>query len=426
MTQQRHDVRDRLVRNRLVALAASAYFIASCGGPASPSVTGAQTLTPFTATPATVTPVAATATATPFVTAAPRPSPDGAACRLSEPVRVTAPASLMALHGGVAGVTDRGELIVFQSHLLYFADTLSLLDPRTGTVTPVVSRPAPKSPEAATSAIGGFVTGNAGWVVWEEVGFWLEHSDWRMWALDRATGKVREVASFDPGTDGQVAPGWASDLSLLGDIVTWSAPAMLGPNRAGQRIYVADLRPRTVRRLDTEANWPSMMSAHEISAATEVGTDPATGKVLALPTTISLPGGRATPQDWMKPAVLLSQASSPAGTVVTRLLRQATADDSVAIADVMTHDALSGLTRTFALPNGWGPVVAGTGFIAWSDQRHLWILPSGQVEPTMLLAIPDDSAQVQVFANGAFVFWRSVGLGEYDWTTNRMASVICP
>ena len=416
------------MRHRLAALAASACLVASCGGPASPSVTGAQTLTPVTATPVTATPVAATATATPFVTATPRPSPDAAACRLSDPVRVTAPARLTnftRIGGGVVGVTDRGELIVAQSHLLGFTDTLNLFDPRTGTVTPVVSRPTPKNPEAATSAIGGFVTGNADWVVWEEVGFWLEHSDWRMWALDRATGKVREVASFEPGPDGQVAPGWASDLSLLGDIVTWSAPAMLGPNRAGQRIYVADLRAGTVRRLDMEASWPSMMSAHEISAATEVGTDPATGKVLALPTTISLPGGKATPQDWMKPAVLLSQASSPAGTVVTRLLRQATADDSVAIADVMTHDAASGLTRTFALPNGWGPVVAGLGFLAWADQQHLWILPSGQAEPTMLLETPDDSAQVQVFANGSFVFWRSVG-HEYDWTTNWMASVICP
>lgn len=408
------------MRRRLAAVAAIACLVASCGGPTSPAVTGVLTFAPVTATP-----VAATAIATPLAVVTPGSSADAAACRLSDPVVVTAPPSLMALHGSVSGLTDRGELLVVQSHLLGIGDTLSLLDPRTGTVTPVVARPAPKSQETATSQIGGTVTGNADWVVWEEVGFYLEHADWRMWALDRRTGMVREVAAFDPGPDGQAAPGWASDLSLLGDIVTWSAPAMLGPNRAGERIYVADLRARTVRRLDIEANWPTVSSAHEIMAAVQVGTDPASGKVLALPTAISLPDGTAAQQDWIAPALLLAQASSPAGTVVARLLKQATADDPVAVADVLTHDADSGVTRTFALPDGWGPVVAGTGFLAWADQQHLWILPSGQAEPTLLLATPDDTTQVQVFANGSFVFWRSVG-HQYDWTTNRLARVICP
>ena len=43
----------------------------------------------------------------------------------------------------------------------------------------------------------------------------------------------------------------------------------------------------------------------------------------------------------------------------------------------------------------------------------------------MLLATEDDTTQVQVIANGAFIFWRTVGF-DYSWTTNRMASVICP
>ena len=321
---------------------------------------------------------------------------------------MTAPASLMSLNGSVLGLTDQGELLVLQSHLIGVGDTLSLFDPQTGTVSRVVSRPVAKSQEAATSQIGGSATGNADWVVWEEVGFFLEHADWRMWAMDRRTGEVRKVASFDPGPDGLAAPGWASDVSLLGDIATWSAPAVLGQNRAVERIYVADLRAKTVRRLGVEAQWPTMLSASQLIAATQVGTDPASGKVLAQPTTIDLPAGKATPQDWIKPSRLLAEAASPAGTVVTRLVTEATADNPVTVAEAQTHDA-AGQTRTFALPNDWGPVVAGRGFLAWTDARHLWILPSGQAQPTMLLETADDSTQVQVIVTGNRVFWRTVG-----------------
>ena len=337
---------------------------------------------------------------------------------------VTAPASLTRLHGRVFGLTDDGDLIVIQSHLFPLFDTVSLLDPHTGSVTKVVSRPVAKSKEADTPSIGGSATGNAAWVIWEEVGSSLEHADWTMWALDRRTNKVRKVASFDPWADGRAAPGWASDISLLGDIATWAAPAMLGPNRAGERIYVADLRARTVQRLDMEADWPSLVAANRLVAAIQVGTDPASGKVLAQPATIGLPGGTATPQDWIDPARLLAVAASSAGIVVTRLVKEATADDPVTVAEVLTHDA-SGLTRTYPLPNDWGPVAAGTGYLAWSDQRHLWLVPSGQAEPTLLLATADDGTQIQVLVGGAVVFWRAVGV-DYDWTTNRMATVTCP
>ena len=174
------------MRHRLAALTAVAWFVASCGGSASPSVTGAQTSAPVTFTPVTAPPTSSTITAPPSAAPStapasatpvtspgtPLPSPDAAACRLSDPVAVTAPARLMSLSGSVTGVTDRGELIVSQSHVVIVTDTLSLLDPRTGKVTSVVARPVPKSAEAATSQIGG-ATGNADWVVWEEVGFYL-------------------------------------------------------------------------------------------------------------------------------------------------------------------------------------------------------------------------------------------------------------
>ena len=400
---------------RLVAIVTAGCLLASCGGPATPSVTGAQISTLATSAPTT----SARETAPP----SPDPSPRAAACRLSDPVSIPAPASLLSLGGSVAGLTDQGELIVVQSHLVGVVDTLSLLDPRSGAITPVVSRPVAKSQDAAKSSIGGAPIGNADWVVWEEVGPYLEHADWTMWALDRRSGTIRKVASFAPGPDGLAAPGWASDVSLLGDVATWSAPAMLGPNRAGERIYVADLRAKTVQRLDVEAKWPALASANQLVAAMQVGTDPGSGKVLAQPTTITIASGATTVQDWIGPARLLAQASSSAGTVVTRLVKEATAEDPVTVAEVLTHDA-AGVTRTFPLPNDWGPVVAGTGFLAWTDQRDLWILPSGQAEPTLLLTTPDDSTQIAILVNGSTVFWRTVGDAS-SWTANAMATVVC-
>ncbi len=268
-------------------------------------------------------------------------------------------------------------------------------------------------------------TGNADWVIWEEVGFLIEHADWRMYAVDRRTGTIRKVAAFDAWAGGPAAPGWASDISLLGDIATWSAPAMIGPNRAGEQIYIANLRAKTEQRLDVEARWPSLLSTSQIAAAMQVGTDPGSGRVLSQPTTITLKDGKATPQDWISPARLLGQASSSAGTVVARLLMEATADDPVAVADVVTYDP-NGVTRTFPLSMEWGSVVAGSGFLAWTDQQHLWVLPSRQAEPSLLLQTSADSTQApQVIVNGTQIFWRPVGF-DYDWSTNRMATVACP
>jgi hypothetical protein len=339
-------------------------------------------------------------------------------------VAVAAPTSLVGHNGNVIGVTDGGELIVLQSHYVGIGDTLTLLDPRTGSVTPIVARPIAKSQEAATSQIGGSAIGNADWIVWEEVGFSLDHADWRMWALDRHTGTIRKVATFDRGSDGQAAPGFASELSLADDIAAWSAPAALDGGEVGERIYVADLRAKTVHRLEIEARWPAVLSAKELVAAAQVGTDPVSGKVLAQPTTIELSGGKSIPQDWIGPRRLLAESSSAAGTVVTRLVSEATADDPRTIAEVVTHDA-AGTTRTFALPNDWGPAMAGTGFLGWSDAQHLWILPSGEAQPSLLLETGDDATQIQALASGKFVLWRAVG-STYDWKSIRMASVTCP
>lgn len=407
------------MRHRLAA-AVALWLLASCGSPPTPSMTGAPPSTPIVLTP---TPLVSASVA-PSSSTSPPSSSDVDACRLSPTSGVTPPVSLVSDHGNVVGITDGGDLIVLQSHFAGVGDRLSLLDPRTGAVSPVVSRPIAKSQEAATSQIGGSATGNADWIVWEEVGFSLEHADWRIWALDRRTGAVRKVASFDRGPDGLAPPGFASDISLEGDIAAWSAPAALSGDKVGERIYVADLRAKTVRRLNLEARWPALIARTELIAAVQAGTDPGSGKVLAQPATIEVTTGTSSRQGWIKPARLLALAASLAGVVVTRLVSEASADNPATVAEVVTQDA-AGATQTFPLPTDWGPVIAGAGFLGWTDARHLWLLPSGQAEPTVLLETADDSTQIQVIANGGTLLWRAAGF-TYDWATIKLATVLCP
>lgn len=411
---------------RPAALLALVCLLASCGGPVPPSAAASPTGPPA-AGPTQVPSGAAPATPA-TAGASPSSSAPPAACRL-EDVGLSVPAGLQSLNGSVDGLTDRGELLILQAHVGYVADTLTVLDPVTGAATLIVRRPAPKSEEAATSQIAG-TAGDAGWVVWMESGFTIEHDDWHLWSYDRGTGAVREVASFDPGPDGQAAPGWGSDVSLLGDTAAWSEPAMLGPNRMGQRIYVADLRTGAVKRLDAEAQWPSLVSPTELVAAVQVGTDPVSGGVLAQPATFALPGGSPAVQDWAAPALVVGEASSSAGTVVASVTRRATASDVSEPARVLVHGA-DGTTRTYELPGQWGPVAAGTGFLAWSDEQTLWIRPAGQAEPTLLLTTPPDqvaesTTQVQIFAAGPYFLWRPVPMQGYNWPDLRLAKVVCP
>ncbi len=393
------------MRHRLAALATIAFLATSCGGPTSSA-----------STPVAVLP-------TPITAASAIPAD---ACRLSDPATFTVPASLVQFNGQVGGVSEQGELLVLQSHYVGVGDTVSIFDPKSGAVTPVVARPVAASEEAATSQIAANITGNADWVVWQEVGFYIEQADWHVWAFDRHTREVREIASFDAGPGGEIAPGWASDVSLLGDLAAWAAPVILGPKNVGMRIYVANLRAKTARRLDFEANYPSLLSADELQAAMVTATDPTSGDGLAQPVTISLRDATATPQTWLAPASIRAAASSSAGTLVVRILKTPTAQDPTVLDEVVTHDAKA-RTRTFKLTGEAGPVAAGSGFLTWTDYTHIWIQPSGQPEPTVLLDAGTGGDAVRLFVNGAFVFWHTDRvLGPYDWTAARLARVTCP
>jgi len=393
--------------SRLAALAAAAFLAASCGGPA-PVPPAVEPSGP----PAAV--------GTP---AAPSASIPAGACRLSEPEAVAAPASLRSENGWVAGVTDRGEILVLQSHLAGVADTMSVLDPASGAVTPVVSRQPAASQDEARSQIDGRITGDADWVVWQEGGLDVVQGDWHIWAFDRRSGEVREVARFNPGTEPAMAQ--ATDVSLLGDLAAWAAPVALGAGRFGMRVYVADLRARTVRRLEPEANYPSLVSSSAIVAAVKSAADPGTGYALAQPASIPLPAGAATPAYGIAPSIVQAAAASTAGAVVVRLLKDSTAADPGMTSDVVAGYP-SGQTRVFGLHGQFSPVAAGPGFLAWSDHSHLWVQPSGQPEPTQVLDAGEDA--VWFTATGPVLYWHTDRASDktYDWSTGRLARVTCP
>jgi hypothetical protein len=336
-------------------------------------------------------------------------------------VPIALPPELEALDGAVDGLTDQGEAIVKQSDANGVGAILTVFDPSTGAIEPVVSRSPAASRDVTTSQIGG-ASGNADWIVWMELGFTLDTGDWVLWSMNRATGAVRKVASFEPGTNGRAVPGWPSGVSLLGDRASWSANIEVPGSKLEPRVYVADLRAETVRRLDPEAKWPSFISADEVAAVVAVGKGPE-GKVLARPATISLLDGTVLTDDWIEPARILAWSTSPSGTVVTRLVQEATVENPVTVAEVVVRDSV-GETRTFALPDDWGDVAAGIGFLAWFDQRHLWILPSGQVEPTKLVETPGDWVGVGMMASSATIYWR---IDNADATpVERLATVACP
>ena len=334
---------------------------------------------------------------------------------------VTLPAGLAKLDGSVAGLTDRGELIVNQSHSGLGGGILTVLDPTTGATYPVVNRPPAANQAAAKSQVGP-ATGTADWIVWEEQGFSLETGDWSMWAMERATGTIHKIAAFKPGANGLAVPGWPSNVSISGDLAAWSASIELPGGRIAPRIYIANLRQGTARTLEIEGRWPSFISPNQLSAVVLAGTD-ASGKALAIPATIAIADGTVTKQDWTGPVRVLAYSASAYGAVVIRLVKQATSDDPVTVAEAITRD-VQGTTRTFALPNDWGDVAAGKGYLAWSDAQHLWILPASQVEPRELASVGPDLG-ITIQAGGATLYWGSGGPPVAP-TTRSTVTVSCP
>jgi hypothetical protein len=346
--------------------------------------------------------------------------PPSAACRMTTEAIVVPPAP-----DGAPQVVDAllrtGELVVIGTHLSGLGDSLSVWDPSSGSLDRVVTRTTPKSFETAVSQIWD-TAGSADWVVWQESGFSLEVGDWVLWAANRHTGVVRKVASSEPGPNGLAAPGFPSNISVLGDLAAWSAPVPLPKGHIQERIYVADLATGKTKRLDPVARWPMVVSADSVVAAHAVGAT-AANKVLADVAKIAIKDGTATSLDFAKPAQLVALATSRSGTVAVRLIRQPSAEDSTNVAEILAR--LDDTNRVFPLPVDWGPVGAGDGFLAWTDQLHLWVLLSGTAEPLQLAEIDDQIGNLRILAAGPYLFWHTDAEADHP-EVNELARIGCP
>jgi len=311
-----------------------------------------------------------------------------------------------------------GELLLTGSHVGFTGDTIGIMDPVSGALAVVLERTPPKSADSAISQVMGPVA-NADWIVWQESGFTLEASDWMMWAKDRHTGAIHKVASHELDASGNALPGWASDITLLGNTAAWSAPAPAGA-AAEQRIYVADLAAGSVKRLPPNARWPFLVSPGTIEAVVATGAT-SDDKVLSEPASVSIGDGHVASLGIMDPTRLLAFAASSSGSVTLRRLRDA--DDGTVVADAVT--SIGGVTRSFALPIDWGLAAAGDNFLAWSDQQHLWILPADSAEPIQLAEVAGEMGNLHFRAGGTRLYWHMDGQGTTP-ATDVLMTVTCP
>ena len=185
------------------------------------------------------------------------------------------------------------------------------------------------------------------------------------------------------GVDGKALPGFPSDVAVLGDTATWSAPVEVA-GALEQHIYVANLAAGTVKRLEPVARWPFPDSPDTLVAAVATGTT-SDHKVLAEPAKVAIADGVVTSLGIIKPARLLAQAASQSGSVTLRYLSESAAGQTVA--DAVTN--LGGVVRVFPLPVDWGGVGAGNGSLTWTDQLHLWVLPGAGAQPVQLAGVAD-------------------------------------
>ncbi len=223
-------------------------------------------------------------------------------------------------------------------------------------------------------------TGNARWIVWLQTDFTLDHADWTMWAYDRQSGDVRKLGTNDRGPDGRGAPyGWAEPIHILGDEAAWSAPVWGASGIVESRVYVADLRHGTVRRLPTYAFLPHVTATGEVTAQVAVSQD-AQKHPFSRPGVIDLATGDVAFVPGFDPARVYDFAVGAAGMIEVRILKRPTADYPFTTADVLLQDA-SGTVREFPLQSGSGPVAVGDNVIVWQEgalMYQVWALASGQ------------------------------------------------
>ncbi len=116
------------------------------------------------------------------------------------------------------------------------------------------------------------------------------------------------------------------------------------------------------------------------------------------------------------PAVVMAHAAGESGTVLLTA-DQTTPDASASAATSAIVVDHAGRVRTLALESGTGQAGAGDGFLAWSDQQSLWILPDGATAPQLL---EHDADGVSLLAAGHTLVWVH-GVDN----ARRMVTVAC-
>lgn len=394
------------MRARL-ALLGALLALAGCGGPPS------TPQSPAANTPAAGTTVVPATPAPPTLDAGTPTASPATACRMDE-AAVNMPTDPDGPEWFVDGVTPAGELLLVGVTAEGIGHAIEVLDTVTGTATRVIAR-KPESFETATSGISG-PSGTADWIVWQQSGFSLDESDWTMFVHDRRTGENQELASFEPGSNGIAPPGWASDVAILGEVAAWSAPVEID-GRVEQRIYAADLDAARVERLAPEARWPYPVSADTLVALVLAGTTDE-NKALSEPSEIDLSDGSVTSLGILEPDRLLAFAASPSGLVALRRIG-GSPDGMTVEAEAVTQ--LHGVVRRFPLEIDWAQAGAGNGFVAWSDDQHLWILTVGMEEPVLLEQVSGTMGNLRFRANGEYLFWHTD-----EGPTNVLMRVTCP
>jgi hypothetical protein len=392
------------VNFRRPAVLGLVLLAAACGGPATPSSS------PLPVASASL----AAGTQVPVVS----PSAVAAGCHLDDAALVLPP-DLADAHGFIETITSVGEPIVAQTHGELYIDTVTVWDPMTDARQQVVSRPPASEASPPTTQVSNFV-GDADWIAWEESGFSLDEADWTMWAMDRDTGEVRKVATHETDAAGKAAPGWASDLSLAGSTLAWSSPTV-GARGSVTRVWVADLASGTAKKLALDARFPSATSRDSLVALVATGSQG--GRILAVPSTIPAGGGVPVPVAGFDPVRTLAFAASTRDAVVTRLIRAPTDSDPVTGADIEV--GRDGVVTTYPLEVDWGPVAAGTGFVAWMDELHLWVLIDDAVAPVRLATIADPIENLRMSVAGPWIHWHTDASGDNPGI-ERLGHVTCP
>jgi hypothetical protein len=332
----------------------------------------------------------------------PPPSPS-VSCRTVDSADVGIWTQDKAKGAWIPAITSTGEIVVSTASVPGIFNELHVVDPHSKKTTLVISRPAPPSAEAATSSIAD-VAANADWVVWNETGFSLGEGDWAIWAMDRHSGHVDQVAVNEPGSNGRALPGFISNLSVDGRRAVWAAPAPVG-DTFELRIYVADLVRRTVSKLAANANYPSVLSGDKIGALLATGQS-SSGGVLSQPAEFGIGDGSVVRDDWATPSRFARYATTDGTDVLIEVTRDATDSDPSSDAQVVARFGV-GAPRTVPLPGEWGDVTAGQGFVAFSDDRHLWVLGPGDDTPTTLVETTSTIANIHFAANGRWLYWHT-------------------